>query len=94
VRSTIGFSAGCLATITLSEINLLVGILAGLVTVLCLLPDGIMKWRKFVYDYRIWQAQNGASGLFAFAGYCFGRVSARRKDKSQLSLGLSDDGEN
>lgn len=51
MRDTTGVISGTVATVTLSNVNLLVGIAAGLLTIICLLPNGVKNWRELACNY-------------------------------------------
>lgn len=79
-RAHLGYSAGVLGTITLADWHLIAGIIFGAIVALCAIPDGIAKWRKTVYEYKIWQAQTGFSGVRGVLGFCLGWLQSRRQD--------------
>ena len=71
-RETGGYIAGFFATLTLSEFNLLFGILCAVVMALCSLPGGILKWRNLIYDYRKAQSRAKDYAPFGVLRYCLG----------------------
>lgn len=84
---TLGAGSGALATVSLANVNLLVGIAAGLITIICLIPSGVTKWRNLLYDYRKHQARSGDYGLFAFPRYCLGGMQKRPEDRNAVPPG-------
>lgn len=79
-RERLGGISGLLATITLSEVSLWLGLCATVLTILCLLPSMIMNWRNLRKDYLNSSRENRKKGIGYFFLYCFGGLRALRKE--------------
>ena len=72
MRDKVGTFSGILATVTLSEINLLIGCCAGLLTMICLLPNGVKNWREMACNYAKFKSEISPANRFVFLRYVFG----------------------
>lgn len=79
-RAKFGIYSGAIATVTLSEVSLLLGMLATIVTLLCLVPTAILNWRSLRKDYNAFSRETNKSGFVYFMLYCFGGMRALRKE--------------
>jgi hypothetical protein len=81
-----GIVAGGIATITWATIHLWLGILATLLTILCLLPTAVKNWRELRKDYALFLfAIDETHSRWLFFSFCIGRLSADRKANDSKS---------
>lgn len=75
--ATLGFAA-TIATLTLTQINALIGCTLGIVSLLCLFPLMLRRWRYFFLEFRVWRHEFGGRGFFR-DGYSWLFASAGQK---------------
>lgn len=75
----IGGTFGVVSTITLSDVNLYVGIVTGIVTAFCLFPTAVKNWRELWQSYaEFCENENIHFGSLSFTKYLFYRVRRKR----------------
>ncbi len=79
-REKVGIFSGLLASVTLADVSLVVGIMATLLTILCLVPTMILNWRKLRRDYLNLTRETRKKGIGYFLLYCFGGLRALKKE--------------
>ncbi len=72
MKETLGFTSGTVATVTLANVNLFVGICAGLLTIICLLPSGVKNWREMREQYEVFKESYIGPTRFLAVRYAFG----------------------
>lgn len=93
MRDKVGVVSGVLATFTLGEVNLLIGCCAGLVTIICLLPNGVKNWREMACNYAKFKSGIHPDNRFIFFRYVFGlhvrpKQSAENQSNNPFGNGI------
>ena len=83
-RTHAGIGSGILATLTLSEVSIWLGMGATFLTILCLFPSAVMNWRNLILNYEKFSTETGKSGFIYFALFCSGVLRPLPKSISSL----------
>jgi hypothetical protein len=82
MKEKIGLILGTISTITLSDVNLLLGILSGLLMLLCLGPKAVKSWREMLTDfYTICENEKTKANFANFIGYTIARLRSPSSEK-------------
>lgn len=92
MKETLGLTSGTVATVTLANVNLFIGICAGLLTIICLLPNGVKNWREMLENYESFKDSYIGPTRFLAIRYAFGlRLKKGKADSVQSGNGNGSD---